>query len=147
MEEVWKDIKDYEGMYQISNLGRVKSLARKGRGYKTIKEKILNKTQVYLTKGYEMQRKSVHYLVAQTFIGSTEGLKVKHINGVKTDNRLVSLKIFPFVKDIKPKRPKKVYFVKFEKGWKIKISENGYITYSKTFKTKLDAQAYYAMSK
>ena len=30
MEEIWKDIKDYEGLYQISNLGRVRSLPRKG---------------------------------------------------------------------------------------------------------------------
>lgn len=43
MKEIWKDIKGYEGLYQISNLGRVKSLQRKVKnknGYRIIKEKI-----------------------------------------------------------------------------------------------------------
>lgn len=37
--EIWKDIKDYEGLYQVSNLGRVKSLSRITRDGKHIKEK------------------------------------------------------------------------------------------------------------
>lgn len=53
MEEIWKDIKGYEGLYQISSFGRVKSLERKVKArynYQLIKEKIrkLNKT----TAGY-----------------------------------------------------------------------------------------------
>ena len=43
MVEVWKDIKGYEGLYQISNLGRIKSLKRKVRyqnSFKTLKERI-----------------------------------------------------------------------------------------------------------
>lgn len=32
MEEIWKDIQGYEGLYQVSNLGRVKSLGRSGKG-------------------------------------------------------------------------------------------------------------------
>ena len=42
MEEIWKDIKGYEGLYQVSNLGRVKSLPRlmwNGKGYYMSKEK------------------------------------------------------------------------------------------------------------
>ena len=45
MQEIWKDIKDYEGLYQVSNLGRVKSLKKtiiRNNNYKqTFKEKIL----------------------------------------------------------------------------------------------------------
>lgn len=43
-KEIWKDIKDYEGLYQVSNWGRVKSLKRlvkKWNGYRTVPEKIL----------------------------------------------------------------------------------------------------------
>lgn len=43
MKEIWKDIKGYEGLYQISNLGRVKSLPRKGTH--TTKERILKLTK------------------------------------------------------------------------------------------------------
>lgn len=45
MEEIWKDIKDYEGLYQVSNLGRVKSLPKPHKfvhGYYLTKERILS---------------------------------------------------------------------------------------------------------
>lgn len=44
MEEIWKDVKGFEGVYQVSNLGRVKSLkrvVRDNRGYRTVRERIL----------------------------------------------------------------------------------------------------------
>ena len=75
MEEIWKDIKGYEGLYQVSNSGRVKSLKRKNNYGRTIKEKELK--QMIHQKGYLVvtlykngvgQRNRVHRLVAQTFI-------------------------------------------------------------------------------
>lgn len=45
MEEIWKDIKDFEGYYQVSNLGRIRSLDRvvnTWNAYKTLKGKICN---------------------------------------------------------------------------------------------------------
>ena len=44
MEEIWKDVKGFKGIYQVSNLGRVKSLkrvVRDNRGYRTVRERIL----------------------------------------------------------------------------------------------------------
>ena len=51
MQEVWKDIKGYEGLYQISNLGNVKSLKRKSLNFKCEKDKILINCKT--SQGYE----------------------------------------------------------------------------------------------
>jgi hypothetical protein len=96
--EEWKDIIEYEGLYQISNLGRVKSL-------KFNKEIILKPMKlqngylkVQLYKLYYTNpkvvrpiiRKLVHRLVLESFIGKSD-LQCNHKNGIKTDNRLVNL--------------------------------------------------------
>lgn len=65
MEEIWKDIKDYEGKYVVSNLGNIKSL-------KTNKKCYLSKSKCYkrvlLYKDGKAKGYSVHRLVAQAFI-------------------------------------------------------------------------------
>ena len=89
-EEIWKDVPGHEGLYQVSNLGRVKSL-RFG------KERILKPTpdkdgyyQVDLWKGGEGKTNKIHRLVMLAFFGESD-LEVNHINGIKTDNRLENL--------------------------------------------------------
>jgi hypothetical protein len=85
-KEIWKDVPSYEGLYQVSNLGRVKSL-------KFGKEKILKSGTN--TKGYfyvilcnkNTQPFSIHRLVMRAFVGESD-LQVNHKNGIKTDNRL-----------------------------------------------------------
>ena len=89
--EIWKDVLDFEGLYQVSNLGRVKSL-------KFGKEKILNPGNDY--RGYvriclnnhNIKKKiiKVHRLVWESFNTKTD-LQIDHINGIKTDNRLFNL--------------------------------------------------------
>lgn len=96
--EIWKDIKDYEGLYQVSNLGRVKSLERIDNNNHPIKEKILkNQTDKdgYLwicLHGIKIKKVQVHRLVAQAFIPNPNNLpQVNHKNEIKDDNRPVNL--------------------------------------------------------
>lgn len=103
--EIWKDIPGYEGLYQCSNLGRVKSLSRylfNGYAYHKSKEKILKTYKN--SKGYlqvalhKNGQKSfmVHQLIAVTFlnhIACKMEKVINHINSLTTDNRVVNLEI------------------------------------------------------
>lgn len=103
MDEIWKDIKGYEGYYQVSNFGRVKSLARYRIGSygkpQKVYEKILKQTimnngylTVVLSNNKIYKQKLVHRLVAETFILNLENKKeVNHINGDKTNNHVTNL--------------------------------------------------------
>ena len=87
--EEWKDVKGYEGLYQVSNLGRVKSLRRN----KLVK---LSKRGGYLrvsfTVNYNSKWFSVHRLVAQCFLPNVNNLpQVNHKDGVKTHNIVSNL--------------------------------------------------------
>ena len=105
MVEIFKDIPGYEGLYQASNLGRIKSLSIfyhsgfENRAIKERPERIVSSS--YNWGGYERvclangkKRKSflVHRLVAITFLKKPVGLDfINHKNGNKKDNRLENL--------------------------------------------------------
>lgn len=102
MEEIWKDIEGYEGLYQVSNLGRVKSLERKCKvlnGYRTVNERIrsLNKNRygyitVSLNKNNKTKICTIHRLVAIAFIENPENkIQVNHIDGDKSNNTVDNL--------------------------------------------------------
>lgn len=107
-KEIWKVVPGYEGLYQVSNLGRVRSLdaeRRKGRGIGTFirKGKVIkprtNKGGYYrvnLYKNNKMLVKPVHQLVAMAFLGHVpcgSSLHVHHEDEVKTNNKLINLRI------------------------------------------------------
>lgn len=96
-KEIWKDIISYEGLYQISNKGRVKSLS--GKSANINKAEIILKP--YITRGYFMVRFSkkgkekahyIHRLIAEAFIDNPNNKpQVNHINFKKLDNRIKNL--------------------------------------------------------
>lgn len=90
MEEIWKDIKGYEGYYQVSNLGRVQSIKKRKifRNNKNSRGYIV----VTLTKNNIERSFAVHRLVAQTFINNPDNLpQVNHIDGNKQNNKVENL--------------------------------------------------------
>lgn len=109
MEEVWRDMKDYKGLYQVSNLGRVRSLdkivnsanqygavytrKRKGKILKPFIDGKGNYLQVtFYTEGTNKRNYLVHRLVAQEFIPNPDNkLEVNHIDGNKLNNSIDNL--------------------------------------------------------
>lgn len=100
--EIWKDIPDYEGIYQASNLGRIKSLVRKKWNGKVWHEisgvilvPILSKKgylTVMLYKDSMRKRIPVHRLVAQAFLINPLGLpEINHIDETRTNNHVDNL--------------------------------------------------------
>jgi hypothetical protein len=109
MKEIWKDISEYEGLYQVSNLGRVKSLGRyinktqwlpekikatgdNGNGYKIVNLYKNNKGKMFY----------VHRLVAKAFLGDIPlGYEVNHIDFDKSNNKLCNLEIVSRLDNVK----------------------------------------------
>lgn len=102
MDEIWKDIEGYEGLYQVSNLGRVRSLLRINRCFdKTYirKGKVLKGmsdkdgySYVLLSKEGVQRKFLIHRLVAKHFILNPQNFpQVNHKNEVVNDNRLENL--------------------------------------------------------
>lgn len=101
--EIWKDIPGYEGKYQASNYGRIRSLDRQlgtpgKRGFKTMKGRVLRpgptkSGHLYVVLGHGAAGYPVHQLVALTFIGPRpEGKEVCHNDGDPTNNRADNLR-------------------------------------------------------
>lgn len=99
MTEVWKDVKGYEGLYQVSNLGRVKSLARILNDGRKWKEKVLKLgkdkdgyLQVHLYKNGKPKMFKIYRLVAEAFIPNPDSLPcVNHKDEDKTNNTVENL--------------------------------------------------------
>ena len=92
MQEIWKDIKDYEGRYQVSNLGRVRSFFYGKKFHeegRIISTKLNNRnyTQVHLFKNGKEKMNLMHRLVAEAFIPNPNNLpQVNHIDENKENN-------------------------------------------------------------
>lgn len=104
-KEIWKDLPNYEGIYQISNMGRIKSLSRKRlvnkkrNSFCLMPEKIMviktdknGYCHVTLCKNNIRKTYWLHRLVLKNFVENPNNLpQINHINGNKSDNKLKNL--------------------------------------------------------
>ena len=160
--EIWKDIKGYEGFYQISNLGNVKSLSRlvkHKQSYNLVKEKIMKQ---FLSKsGYLIVRLnknkigktySIHQLIAINFLNHIQCgflLVIDHIDNNKLNNALDNLQIITNRQNTSKRITKyssKYVGVSFDKKnekWMSSIRINGKSKHLGRFNTEEEARNKY----
>lgn len=98
--EIWKDIKNYEGLYQVSNFGNVKRIS----SFRGVNKQYLNDYylkpldngkgyyRIKLTKNNSSKRIMLHRIIAEAFISNELNKPfINHINGNKKDNSIENL--------------------------------------------------------
>lgn len=107
MTEEWRDIAEFEGFYQASSLGRIRSVDRyvicadgrkyfcKGRILTTFQGTTCNYLSVQFSKENVPSKHLVHRLIAKTFLGLDDlsALEVNHIDGNRHNNQVTNLEI------------------------------------------------------
>ena len=124
VKEVWMDVKGYENYYQVSNLGRIKSLQRwvdhKPGQYRLVKERILSPSvdncgylHVRLAKDGQYKLFKVHRLIAAHFLPDySEELSVNHKNHDRWDNRVENLEMLTLEENIKERNVQRFVYCK-----------------------------------
>ena len=157
-KEIWKDISGYEGYYQVSNLGRVKSLNRLTSHGHNRKGKLLSKIRhndgylhVDLCKNGSVNRISIHRLVAKAFIPNPDNLpEVNHIDEIKHHNMYLNLEWMTSRQNTnysKNKKAKSKYpgisWYKRDNKWRAECQMNGIKYHLGYFDDELEAAKAY----
>ena len=148
IKEIWKDITGYEGLYQVSNLGEVKSLERmisNGKGLVKVKERILTQSitnwgyyRVALYKNGVRKYCKVHRLVAEAFIPNPESKEqVNHIDGNKLNNCVDNLEWSTRIENLNHARINGLYGKNYESNYILLKDDNDNIISQYNSKTKL----------
>jgi len=164
MKEIWKDVVGYEGYYQVSNLGNVKSLDRvintkqglrniNGRLLKPANQKGYEIVPLHAKElGYNQKTVLVHHLVAEAFLNhkTCREIVVDHINYIKNDNRLVNLQIISQRENINRSRSDRfksklrgASWNKRLKKWKCEVYFAGKRHFFGYFKTEVECHETY----
>ena len=159
--EQWKGIPNYEECYEVSDLGRVKSVDRivnNHSSYRLVKNRILkqNNSTNYLIVGLNLNNKVkkvyVHHLVCIVFLGHIpcgHKLVINHKNFIKTDNRKVNFEIITHRQNTNQKHLKSssqyvgVRWYRFTSKWVANIRINGVKKYLGSFTNEYDAHLAY----
>jgi hypothetical protein len=160
--EIWKEIPDYEGYYQVSSFGRVRSLDRvvlTKRGIKRWKgkaKKLYLRPDGYIScmvsKEGKNKRYFVHQLVSMAFLGhipNKSNLIVNHKNFIKSDNRVNNLELITQRENTNLKHLKSssiytgVSWHKNHKKWESIIYINGKNKHLGSFDSEKEAHKYY----
>ena len=147
--ENWKDIKGYEGHYQISDLGRVKSI--KNNGNKILSNRIGGRYyKVTLCKNGKTKDKYIHFLVAEAFLnyeGGDRSIVIDHINNDRFYNRLKNLQIISQRENINKDQKGTSSLYGVYKGYKNKwyshLKVNGIDIHLGSFNTEVRASIAY----
>lgn len=142
MKEIWKDIKGYEGLYKVSNLGMVKSLDKKVKhkieNFTNKKGKILKATDNhgYLKVVIFKKNFRVHRLVANAFIFNPENYKfVNHKDGIKTNNNILNLEWISSSDNLKHAYKLGLKSAKGEKNGRSKLTKKDVLEIRQKFKS------------
>ena len=160
-KEVWKDIPEYEGLYQVSNLGVIRSVDRvvvDKNGVRYNRKGVVLKAgknnsgyfSVNLHKGGKLNSQCVHKIVLLAFVGKSD-LQGDHINEIKSDNRLANLEYVTHRDNVCRHRASRKYSSKYlgvlwdksRSKWLAQISIKGKKKYLGRFTSETQAaQAY-----
>ncbi len=165
VQEIFKDIPDYKGLYQVSNLGNVKSLERRVRcinGFRTLKGRALIHTigskgyyRVGLSKNSKCKTRRVHQLVAESFLNHKPvgyKLVVNHIDFDKLNNKVENLEIVTQRENSNQKHLKSsskyigVSWKKRENKWRAQININNKRKHLGYFDNELEAADAYKIA-
>lgn len=153
--ESWKDIPEYEGLYQASSEGRVRSLNKHGADGRFIKGGVMSPSisgNGYLSIGLRKQGKrrfySVHRLIAESFIGPSE-LQVDHKDGDRLNNKVENLQYLTPRANVSKSRlgmkktSKYIGVRKYRNKWVAAIEVNGKKEILGSFDLEYDAHLAY----
>lgn len=163
MKEIYKDIKGYEGIYQVSNFGNVKSLERevicRSGSVRTVKERVLKfgvdhggYFLVCLYQDRKPKTRTVHQLVAVAFLKHKPcgyKLVINHIDFNKQNNHVSNLEIVTQRDSTNQKHIKSaskytgVTWSKNSEKWMAQIKKNGKLKYLGLFTDELEASNAY----
>jgi len=160
-KEIWKDIKGYEGYYQVSNMGNVRSLDRtiidslfRARHIMGVKIKPFKNRKGYacveLHKNSKAKAAKVHHLVFDTFTGlNRNSFVIDHIDGNPSNNHIDNLQLLTNRENVskgystKQKSSKYTGVYKFGNKWQSAIYKNGKSHYLGTFNCETVAHIAY----
>ena len=153
--EEWRDVLGYEGHYQVSDLGRIKTLkCWHGEGHKILKQGEDSKRYRYFTLTLNGREKTgkTHKLVGIAFLNHTPcgyELVINHKNFIKTDNRKLNLEIVTHRENTNKKHIKStskyvgVCWNKNANKWQSEIRINGKAKYLGLFNSEVEASEAY----